>query len=342
MSTTLESPLVESPRRARRLPLALLVSVHAVAILAGFFAPYSFREQHREAPRAGPSRVRFVDAAGRLSLRPHVHDDGRIAPVRFFVRGPAYRLLGLLPSERHLFGVEAPARIFLLGTDALGRDYFSRLLYGAQISLTAGLLAALLAVTTGLALGGAAGYGGGVLDGAVVWLSDVFLSLPWIYLLLSARAFLPLDLAPETAFFVIVLLLGLLGWAGPMRIARASVRSAKERDFVAAARGSGASPLRVLTRHVLPQTIAPMATQAALLVPAYMLAEVTLSFVGLGVNEPVPSIGSLLADVSRTGSLAARPWQLAPVALVVVVGFLYHAVVSVGSRSDERTSPPFG
>ncbi len=319
-------------RRNRKLTavVSCLVMLHVVAALAGFFAPYSYREQNRDAPRAAPTRIRWVDRSGRFRARPFFYapGDGAVVPVRLWVRGSSYEVLGLVPSNLHLFGVDEPHRIFVLGTDSLGRDLFSRLLYGGQLSLSAGLVAAALALGIALVMGAVAGYGGRWLDSVIMWVGDVFLSLPWIYMLLAARAFLPLDMDPAEAFLVIVLLLGFLGWAAPMRLVRGIVMSAKEREFVTAARSAGAGHLHLLTRHVLPQTYSMLATQAAVLVPAYMLAEVTLSFVGLGVGEPRPSWGNMLTDVPRASVLSAQPWVFAPAVLIVVVSWLYHSVLS--------------
>ncbi len=311
-----------------------LLFVHLVAVLAGFFAPYSYREQNRATPRAAPTNIRFIDDEGRWHARPFIYaaGGGDVVPLSFFVRGSSYELFGFIRSDLHLFGVDEPHRVFVLGTDALGRDYFSRLLYGGQLSLTAGLLAAVLALATALVLGAAAGYGGRALDGVIMWTGDVFLSLPWIYMLLAARAFLPLDMEPGDTFLAIVMLLGVLGWAAPMRIVRGVVLSAKEREFVDAARSAGAGHVHILTRHVLPQTYSVLATQAALLIPAYMLAEVTLSFVGLGVGEPRPSWGNMLAELPRTSVLSQEPWTFAPAILLVTVTWLYHSVLSSRQR----------
>lgn len=321
--------------------LTLLVAIHLIAVFAGFFAPYSYREQYRYAPNASPTEIRWIDRQGRFHLRPFIYSaaEGEVVPIRFGIRGSPYELLGLVRTNWHLFGVAEPHRVFLLGTDSLGRDYFSRLLYGGQMSLTAGLLATVLALATALVLGATAGYCGRLVDSGIMWAGDVFLSLPWLYMLLAARAFLPLDLDPEDAFFVIILLLGLLGWAAPMRLVRGIVMGAKEREFVTAARSAGAGHAHVLARHVLPQTYRVLATQAAVLIPAYMLAEVTLSFVGLGVGEPRPSWGNMLAELPRASLVSAEPWTFAPAVMLIVITWLYHAVLSSGfSRRDVARS----
>jgi peptide/nickel transport system permease protein len=158
-------------------------------------------------------------------------------------------------------------------------------LHGARISLLAGPLASALAVGLGLLLGSAAGYYGRWLDELLMGFAELFLSLPWLYLLLAARAFLPLDLTPGHAFLTVIGILGVIGWARPARLVRGVVLTAKEQEYVVAARGFGASDLYLLGRHVLPQTRGVLFTQASLLIPRYIMAEVTLSFLGLGVNE---------------------------------------------------------
>lgn len=320
--------------------IVALVSLHLVAAFAGFFAPYTYREQNRSHPLAPPMPPRFFDAEGAFHLRPFVYplrsradgeyeaDPSRPLPLRWLVRGATHDVLGSFESDLHLFGVDGEEPVFLLGTDALGRDYLSRLLYGARISLSAGILGTALALAAALALGGLAGYSGGVLDAGIMRAADLFLSLPWIYVLLAARAFLPLDMAPSTAFLVIVALLGALGWAGPARVVRGVVVTTVSREFVTAARSAGASHAHVLIRHVLPQTRPVVLTQAAILVPAYMLAEVTLSFLGLGVTEPVPSWGNMLTSLREDGLLSLRLRLLSPALCMAVIGWLYHVASS--------------
>jgi peptide/nickel transport system permease protein len=316
--------------KRRRLSTALaagfLALLYLAALGAGYLAPYGYQEQDREQSYAPPVRPRFVDAAGRLHARPfvyrwverpgspgaYVEDRGRPFPIRFF--------------GARLFAVEPPARIFLLGTDRLGRDQLSRLLYGARVSLVSGLLAAALAVALGLLAGAAAGFQGGWLDQLLMRGSELFLALPWLYLLLAVRALLPLDLAPAEGFFVVIAVLGAVGWARPARLVRGAVLSARRRDYVLAAQGFGASRLYVLRRHVLPQALGVALTQLALLVPQYVLAEITLSFLGLGVAEPVPSWGTMLAELENYEVLVSYRWMFWPAVLLTGVVLSYHTL----------------
>jgi peptide/nickel transport system permease protein len=299
-----------------KLALAVLGAVHLAALGAGFLAPYAPTQQNRMLPYAPPTRVHFVDRTGRFHLRPFVHWEEGDHPVRFFVRG----------DRLHLFGVDEPARIFLLGTDGFGRDQLSRLLHGAQISLSAGLLATALSLGLGWLLGTLAGFYGHWLDAILMRAAEVFLALPWLYLLFAVRAVLPLHVSAGQAFLLLVLVIGLVDWARPARLVRGVVLSARERNYVLAARGFGASDFYLIRRHIAPQTFGLLLTQAALLVPQYILAEVTLSFLGLGVSEPVPSWGNMLATLQRYHVLASYWWMWAPGVVLVPVFLAYFEV----------------
>lgn len=298
-----------------RLAIVWLVVAHGMLLVAGFVAPYDFAAQDRTRPFAPPTRLHFLDSQGNLSIRPFVYsytDSGRGYPVRFFVRGSQHTIAGIFTSRWRLFGVDEPARIFLLGSDGYGRDQFSRLLYGGQISLFAGLLAAALSLGLGWVLGSAAGFYGKWVDEILMRGSELFLALPWLYLLFAVRAFLPLHIDPVHAFLLLITVIGLVGWARPARLIRGVVLSAKERGYVLAARGFGASDLHLLRHHVLPQTRAVVFTQATLLIPQYIMAEVTLSFLGLGVSEPAPSWGNMLAALQQYHVLASYWWMFSP------------------------------
>ena len=314
--------------------LVVLAVLHALILCAGFFAPNDPEEQDRERPYLAPVKIHFVDSQGHFHLRPFVYptrlqtgsfdqfeeDDSTPLPLRFVVTGPRYRLLGFIPCRRHLFGTDG-ARLYLLGSDAYGRDLFTRILYGGQISLLAGLLGATITLSLGAGIGAIAGYYGGWRDAVLMRTAELFVALPWLYLLFGLRAFLPLTVGPLEAFFLVVTVIGAVGWARPARLVRGVVLSVKERDFVRAARGFGASNRYLLFRHILPQTSSVLLTQAALLVPQFVLAEMTLSFLGLGVPEPVPSWGNLLASLQQYSVLISYWWMYLP-ALSVVPFFL--------------------
>jgi peptide/nickel transport system permease protein len=213
----------------------------------------------------------------------------------------------------------APEVVVRLGTDAYGRDVFSRLLYGGRVSLFTGLLAAFLSLALGLALGTAAGFYGGWLDRFLMRGGELVMALPWLYLLLAVRAFLPLHITTVQAFFLLVAIIGGVGWVRPARLIRGVVLSAKERGFVLAARGFGASNAYLIRRHILPLTLGVVLTQATVLIPQYILAEVALSFLGLGVAEPVPSWGNMLAEAQQYHALVEHWWMLAPGLAIIPV-----------------------
>jgi len=333
------------PRPFKRWLVALIV-LHGIVASAGFFAPYDPVEQDRKSPYFPPVRLHLMDARGHLHLRPFAYalklremsfdqyeeDTTQPHPIQFFLRGAQYRLLGLLPCRVHFFGAHG-TRIYLLGTDALGRDQLSRLLFGGQVSLLAGLLGAGITLLIGTVIGALAGYYGGWRDSVLMRLAELFLALPWLYLLFALRAFLPLAVGPLEAFFLIIAVIGAVGWARPARLVRGVVLSAKERDFVRAARGFGASPIYLLRRHILPETYSVLLTQAAILIPQYVLAEMTLSFLGLGVPEPVPSWGNLLSGLQQYSVLISYWWMYLP-ALVMVPFFLGY--LGLASALQER------
>lgn len=335
----------------RKLPLwfAVLGALHGVIACAGFFAPYDPAEQDRSQPFVPPMKIRFIDAQGRHHFRPFAYelrsrpgtygeyeeDSTRPIALQFFTTGARYRLLGLLPCRIHLFGTIGP-RIYLFGSDGFGRDLLSRILFGGQISLLAGLLAAGIALFFGLGIGAAAGYFGGWPDQLLMRFAELFLALPWLYLLFGLRAFLPLSVGPLGAFLLIIAVVGAVGWARPARLIRGVVLSAKERDFVRASRGFGASGWHILRRHILPQTSSVLLTQAAILVPQYILAEVTLSFLGLGVPEPAPSWGNLLTSLQQYSVLISYWWMYIP-AVAMVPFFLGY--LGLASALQQRTVP---
>jgi peptide/nickel transport system permease protein len=317
-----------------------LLAIHGVVVLAGFIAPYSFETQEREHPYAPPTRLHFVDCSGKFHLRPFVYvtkvvpndlndyqqDCSQSAGLEFFPKGDRYTIFGMFSSTRHLFGVQAPANLFLMGTDGFGRDQFSRLLYGGQVSLFAGFIAAASSAITGLLLGGIAGMYGGWVDDVAMRFVEIFIAVPWFYLLIAVRAFLPLQISPVTAFLLVVAVIGMVGWGRPARLVRGVILSARERNFVLAARGFGASNAYLLSRHLMPLTFRVLLTQMAVLIPQFILAEVILSFLGLGIGEPFPSWGNMLAQAQQYHVLISYWWMLLPGLAPVPVFLAYHSL----------------
>jgi peptide/nickel transport system permease protein len=305
--------------------LALLAPLAACALLADFFAPHAYDEQFRDFPAAPPARIRLRDEAGRLHWPPFVYatqlagleqkryaeDRDRRFPLRFFA------------GDRFV-AVEQPARLFLLGTDGLGRDVFSRLLHGARASLGIAAVALLLSLPLALLVGCLAGYYGGAVDFISMRLIELFLALPALYLIIALRGALPLGLEPARVFWALVAVVALFGWAGFARVVRGLALSLRQRDFVTAAIALGASPRRIIVRHLLPHLAGYALVQASLATPGFMLAEVTLSYLGLGVPEPMPSWGNMLAAGQSIHTLAAHWWNLAPAAAIFLTSLAFH------------------
>ncbi len=335
-----------------RAALVFLVLLHAIILFAGFIAPSDPTSQNRDFPFAPPTHLHFVDANGHFHLRPFVYQltsrpqglyeyeesRDREYPIYFLLKGPKYKIAGLFSSTIHLFGTADPAQIFLAGSDNYGRDQFSRILYGGRISVGAGLLATGISLSLGLLLGTISGFYGHWIDESLMRTAELFLVLPWLYLLLAVRAFLPLHISPMQTFFLLVAVIGSVGWARPARLVRGIVLSARTRKYVLASRGFGASDSYILRRHVLPHTYGVLLTQAALLVPQYVIAEVTLSFLGLGLSEPLPSWGNLLANLQQYNVLVSFWWMFAPALALVVFSLGYLAVADAFQQRLQSTT----
>jgi peptide/nickel transport system permease protein len=315
---------------------AVLAVLYALVVFAEVIAPYSLDYADRERFYHPPIVPRFWDAQG-VSLRPFVYgttltdpglrrysmDTTRRYYLRVFVRGEPYRLFGLFPASVHLFGVDAPGRIFLMGTDQSGRDQFSRILYGSRISMSIGVLASAITIPIGMLYGGIAGYYGGRIDNIMMRVAEMMIAFPGFYLLLTLSAVLPTNVACSTRFYLITFILAFVGWAGFSRLIRGMVLSLKEREYVLAAKAAGLNDVRVITRHILPNTSSLVIVVATLGIPGAILGESSLSFFGFGVREPCSSWGNLLTAASNLPTLILSPWLLFPGAFIIaaVVAF---------------------
>lgn len=221
----------------------------------------------------------------------------------------------------------APSRQHLLGTDDLGRDRFARVLYGTRVSLLLAPAAALLSSLLAVLIGGAAGFVGGWLERIIMAATDLFLSLPWLFLLITVRALLPLNVSPITSVAITFALLGCLGWAAAARVICADARSLAHSDFILLARASGSSGFRLLWRQVVPNLRPIVFAQFWISIPVFILAEANLGVLGLGVAEPLPSWGSLLRELQSYSAITGQPWQFVPLILFVVVVSCFHLVL---------------
>ena len=303
-----------------KLLAVLALFVAAVPVLA----PYPAGRQFDGYAYAPPMRPHLVDAAGAWH-----------APFAFPVRSedPIERRYGQ-DRTRRLASFSAAEPWFLLGSDGLGRDVLSRLLAGARLSLGIAALATLFAIALGAAVGAAAGYAGGWIDTVLMRTADFVIVLPGIYVVLALRGALPLVLTPAQVFAALVAVLSLVGWPPVARGVRAILIVERGSEYAEAARAAGAGPWRLVVRHLLPAATGFLGVQATVLVPAFVMAEATLSFVGLGFAPPTPSWGAMLLDASAVRVAADAPWLLAPAAAIVATVFGVHATHAFRDRSD--------
>jgi peptide/nickel transport system permease protein len=318
--------------------LVVTAFLYIIAMAPGFFAINDPSQQNARAAYYPPQLIHFVDTAadGSVSLRPYIHpytlkrdpqtlaavygeDKTRKSYVKFFAEGYEYRLFGLFSTRTHLIASENKNQpIFLLGADRLGRCVYSRIMQGAQISLSVGLIGVLLSLTIGILLGGISGYYGGKIDFAVQRVIEFVLSLPSIPIWLALSAALPQNWPATLNYFMITLILSLTGWAQLARVVRGRFLSLRTEEFVTAARLDGASEGRVIFRHMLPSFASHIIASITLAIPAMILAETSLSFLGLGLQPPTISWGVLLREAQNIRSIATAPWLFAPGAAVVI------------------------
>ncbi len=319
----------------------LLAGLYITASVAGFVAPYHKTDSRGKFALAPPMRVRILDD-GRLQ-RPFVYglDRGRdpvtlmfvyeedreaIYPIRFFVRGDEYDFIGLFRTDLHLFGVEEPGTVFLFGTDQLGRDVFSRIMYGARISLSVGFLGVVLSFIFGCLLGGVSGLFGGGIDTAIQRVIEFLISLPTIPLWMALAAAIPIDWPAIRTYFMITIILSILGWTELARVVRGKVLELREEDYVMAASVSGSTAARIITRHLLPNFIGYLIVHFTLAVPRMILAETALSFLNVGLRPPVVSWGVALQQASNVRTVAQNWWLLIPALFVVAAVLCFNSL----------------
>jgi peptide/nickel transport system permease protein len=253
--------------------------------------------------------------------RTYTVDESAVFPVRFFIRSWEYKILGLIPTKLHLIGPEDPeAPMFLLGTDRIGRDVLSRIIFGTRISMSIGLVGVLMSLSLGILLGGISGYYGGFADTMIQRLIEFLRSMPTIPLWLGLSAALPVDWPPLRVYFGITVILSLIGWTGLARVVRGRFLSLREEDFVLAARLTGSGELRIVLRHMVPAFMSHIIASVTLAIPRMILSETSLSFLGLGLRPPAISWGVLLREAQNVRSVATAPWLLLPgIAVVIAV-----------------------
>ena len=334
----------------------ILIGFYLIVIFAEFMAYADPLRSEAERSLLPPQPIHFFDESG---FNPHVFglvgkrdlktlkrvyepDPDQKVPLRLFAQGFEYNLFGLFPTTRHLIGVEAPytaeETIFLLGTDLNGRDLWSRLMFATRISLTIGLVGVTLSLFLGILLGGLSGLYGGVVDNAIQRLIEVIRSIPTIPLWMGLAAAMPREWPITRIYFFITIIISLIGWTVLARVVRGRFLSLREEDFVTAAELAGASQLRIIFRHMVPSFLSHIIAATTLAIPAMIIAETALSFLGLGLRAPAMSWGVLLQQAQNIQAVAISPWLLYP-AIPIIVAVLAFNFLGDGLRD---AADPYG
>jgi peptide/nickel transport system permease protein len=314
----------------------VLILLYLVAAFCEFVAPYDPEKVFTRYRLAPPTRVRLIDADGNLHLPfvykivqkrdpetlrlGYVEDTSTRFPVYLFVQGEPYKLWGLIEMNVHLFGLNVPQDeqgIFLFGADRLGRDLFSRTVYGARISLSIGLVGVFLSLVLGVVIGGISGYYGGRIDNFIQRMIEFIRSIPTIPLWMALSAALPADWPIVAVYFGITVILALISWTGLARVVRGRFLALREEDFVTAARLAGSGEMRIILVHMVPSFLSYIIASLTLAIPAVIIAETGLSFIGLGLRPPAISWGVLLQEAQNLRSVVLAPWVFAPAIAVI-------------------------
>lgn len=319
----------------------LLLMIYLVAAFAGFFSVADSFERFPDYLFTPPTRIRLFHEG--TFQRPFVYglrpgrdpvtrapifetDPEQIYPIRFFVTGHEYQLLGFIPSRVHFMGVNEPGVLFPFGTDSLGRDMFSRILNGARVSLSIGLVGVAISFVLGCLLGGVSGYFGGWVDTIVQRMIEFLQSLPTIPLWMGLAAAVPIEWPALRVYFMITVILPLLGWTGLARVVRGKLLQLREEDFVMAAKFAGSTEMSIITRHLLPGFMSYLIVHLTLAIPGMILGETALSFIGVGLRPPVVSWGVMLQQAQNVRTVSLHPWLLIPGLCVVVVVLCFNFV----------------
>lgn len=313
--------------------------VYFVALFCEVFAPNDPRQRDAESSFAPPQRIRIIHE-GKLH-RPFVYaqtrerdpetlalnydiDKNSPRPIRFWVKGDRYRLWGLFETERHVIGVDRPNRLYLLGADRLGFDLFSRVLYGARVSLSIGMIGVFLSLILGIIIGGISGYYGGKVDMLIQRVMEILQSFPTIPLWLALSAAMPEYWSQTQVYFCMTLILAMVGWIGLARVVRGKILTLRQEDYAIAAKVAGTRNFTIIVKHLVPGFTSHLIVAMTLAVPYMILAETSLSFLGLGLRPPMISWGVLLQGAQNTRAIELYPWMLTPVFFVIVTVLMFN------------------
>ncbi|WP_248925989.1 ABC transporter permease [Paenibacillus hamazuiensis] len=317
-----------------RISMFVLFFLYLGAIFAPFLSPQGLTSYDGKYVNMPPTRLHMMDEEGRIHGRPFVYgikstrdpetlrkiyeeDRTKRYPLRFMVKGESYRILGLIPSDNHLFGVEQPGQFFLFGTDSMGRDLFSRVLLGSQISLTIPLAGVLISMILGVTIGAVSGYFGGWIDSVIQRVIEIIRSFPTLPLWMALSAAIPPEIPVVTMFFYITIILSFIEWTGLARTVRSKFISLKNEDYIMAAKIAGVGSMKIITRHMVPGFMSYLLVSITLAVPAMILGETAMSFLGLGIRSPATSWGVLIQEAQQIQNVALYPWKLIPLGFII-------------------------
>jgi peptide/nickel transport system permease protein len=322
----------------------LLLFYFSFVFVPEFISPYAL-ETTSDYVEAKPTRIHFVDAEGKFHLRPfvygmekkvdvktrsrtYVEDTTRMYPIYFFIKGDPYKLLGFISSNVHLYGVDRinnpEAIVLIMGADALGRDWFTRILYGGRLSLMLGLIGQFMTIIFGVVLGVASGFYGGTVDLVIQRTTEFLSAIPDIPLFMALAAAIPTFWSPIAVYFMLTVILSFVRWGGLARQVRGLILSLREREYALAAKSAGASDSRIMFRHLMPGTMSHVIVIATLSIPGMILAETALSWLGLGLRPPLTSWGVLLQDAATVRAIHTTPWELWTVPFILVTILAYN------------------
>lgn len=319
-------------RKLAFISVIFLFIIYFVMIFAEFFAPYSAtltfeNNTYHPSNIQLSGKVREYRAINKITWEyRRVKNSECIHRLKWFVKGEKYKILGIIPCDRHLFGTENNAYpAYLLGADHLGRDLFSRIIYGSRISLTIGFVATAISILLAVLLGGISGFSGGSTDWTIMRISEFFMLIPSLYFILFLRSLLNTKMDTGTSYFIITIILALVGWPGTARTIRGIVHSIKREEFVVDADIEGVPPVIIIAKHIIPQISSLLIVSVTLSVPGFIMSETTLSYLGLGIADPAVSWGSLInRDISTISNLRNFPWLLYPVLMLLLVTLAFN------------------
>ena len=330
--------------RVAVISLIVLLLLYIIVIFADFFSPYGMLTNHKDYLYSPPqiTKINFFDDQGNFYLRPFIYrqeavrdpktlrfvykgDKSKKDFIHFFIRGESYEMLGFIKSDLHFFGVKE-GKLFLLGTDIIGRDLLSRIIFGGRVSLSIGLIGVIILIFIGTIVGTISGYYGGLADNLIQRFIEIIRTIPQVALWMALAAIIPKEWPSTYVYLGIVIIFGLISWAGLAREVRGKVLAIRRSDYIYAAEVSGANSIRIIIKHIIPNVLSHIIVIATLSIPIMIIGEAALSFLGLGIKPPMTSWGLLLTQLREVQTLKHYPWLICPAGFIVISVLCYNFI----------------